>query len=222
MRLSKFVMLIGVAAHAGASLAADCAPQRVVRIVTADASPSLPADHWARLPKTLYRVGSKFARIEEQPDPENGIHGLIVVNAPDSWIVNLEDGTGQHVVDPDTEPQVRAPILHKEGWPESFPAEFEDLEFGCEMAFFTERGSPVTQFSDPKVTMVKQAYGIGIWKLVLVRETGARVPNALFLFQNDDIVFALKYLEYAQLAGTDMRLFDKPEGVEYVEHGPPS
>ena len=43
------------------------------------------------------------------------------------------------------------------------------------------------------------------------------MPKTLFLLENDDIVFALRYLEYTELASTDMRLFDKPESVEFVD-----
>jgi hypothetical protein len=36
-------------------------------------------------PKTFWRAGTGYARIEEAADPENHIHGLAVIAEPDAW-----------------------------------------------------------------------------------------------------------------------------------------
>ncbi len=36
-------------------------------------------------------------RSEEAPDPANHIHGLIVTAEPDTWMVNLDNGTGKQI-----------------------------------------------------------------------------------------------------------------------------
>jgi len=51
--------------------------------------PDIPARSFATKPKVMYRAGTRYCRTEEAPDPENGIHGLAIVNEPDFWLVNL-------------------------------------------------------------------------------------------------------------------------------------
>src|SRR5215813_14036174 len=91
--------------------AAECAPEKMVRIVTRDATPGIDPQSFPALPKTLYRLGNGRGRVEEMPDPARSVHGLIVVNEPDGWIVNLHDKTGRHLVDPGSSLIFRAPIL---------------------------------------------------------------------------------------------------------------
>ena len=59
-------------------------------------------------PKVLYRSGRLHLRDEQPPDPDQGRHMLVVVSAPDVWIVNRADATGRHFVDPDPTPGVHA------------------------------------------------------------------------------------------------------------------
>ena len=51
-------------------------------------SPEVPGQSFAAKPKTLYRAGTGYCRTEELPDPEHGIHGLMIINEPDVWMVN--------------------------------------------------------------------------------------------------------------------------------------
>ena len=56
-------------------------------------SPDIPKDSFAAQAKRMYRAGSRYCRIEENPDPQNGIHGLVIVNEPDSYLINRLDKT---------------------------------------------------------------------------------------------------------------------------------
>jgi hypothetical protein len=38
-------------------------------------------------------------QIEELPNPEHGIHGLVIINEPDTWLVNLMTKAAKHQVD---------------------------------------------------------------------------------------------------------------------------
>jgi hypothetical protein len=195
----------------------QCQPEKMLRIVVRDESPTIPKGHFAGEPKTIYRLGSKLARVEEQPDTAQQLHGLFVVNEPDAWIVNLVKMTGQHVVD--TEPPFRTvfPLFPKEAWPPPFPAELERLEFGCEIAFFDGFKAPLTELSAPDGKMVKQAVGIGEWTLVLLRTRSEAPPSVVFLFRADKIVSIMRYLEYRPFQQPDMTLFQKPPGVAFTD-----
>src|SRR5262245_35832646 len=79
--------------------AADCTPHKMVRITYANVAPGLDPRSFAAQPKTLYRLGSKYGRIEERADAVRGVHGLVVVQEPDIWTIDLMKRVGQHIVD---------------------------------------------------------------------------------------------------------------------------
>src|SRR5438128_8769148 len=56
---------------------AACAPTRMLRIVTTVDAFGLPADHFVTQPKTLYRYGSMFGRVEEVFNKQTGLHLLV-------------------------------------------------------------------------------------------------------------------------------------------------
>lgn len=95
-------------------------------------SPDAPTGSFAAKPKTMYRAGSRYCRTEEAPDPEREIHGLLIINEPDYWIVNLMTKTGGHGVDTGPAFNCRMPIF-----PDTLGF---DLEFGHELDYFKNRG----------------------------------------------------------------------------------
>lgn len=198
---------------------AECSPAKLMKIVTEDRSPAIPSGNFASLPKTLYRLGSTYARIEEQRDVANNTHGLIVVNGRDSWIANLATGKGKHAVDPDETPAVRVPLFAAFASTPGFPRDLLDLEFGCETAFFQSRKSPELPLVGGSERRVKQAFGVGEWVAVLVRAERSTIPDTVFLFKGDHIVSAFKYTEYEE-GPPNLQLFTKPEGVAFEEMRP--
>jgi len=194
----------------------ECAPSKAVRIVSRPESAGIPADSFAALPKTVYRLGSKYLRLEELPDTANKIHGLVVTSAPDNWIVNLADHTGRHIVDPDPKGKVLVPLFPPGSFG-GFPKELSAIEMGCEAAFFDSMKSPKRALKGQGIEKIQQAVGVDGWKLVLVRNSGVSPPEVLFVFKGDEIVYALRYLSYEELPEVDMKLFSKPEGIEFSE-----
>jgi hypothetical protein len=80
-----------------ASLAmAQDAPKTMNRITVQLDGPEIPQDSFARKPKTIYRAGSRYCRVEEAADPEHNIHGLLILNEPNAWMVNLATKTAPH------------------------------------------------------------------------------------------------------------------------------
>jgi hypothetical protein len=201
------VLAVACAAHA----ISDCVPKGMVRIETADGSPGIPKDSFARKPKVLYRAGLRYARVEEMPDPEHGIHGLIVVSAPDSYLVNLADKTGRHIVDPDPLGKVRTPVL--QDLPAGTPIEFADLDFGCEVDFFAKRRAEQIPYEAVGRKLTKHVLTRDSWRLTLLTSATGSEPQAILLSQNDKVIFALSYLAYSWSPEMDPKLFLKPEGI---------
>ena len=196
-----------------------CIPKGMVRIETANMTPRIPQGSFASKPRVLYRAGRLFARIEEARDTEHGIHGLIVVHAPDSWLVNLDDRTGQHIVDPDPEPGVRTMVFQSEEMPSDFPTELSQLEFGCEVSFFSELKAEQTPHEAGGRKLTKHVATKGIWRLTMLTEPGDSRPQALLLSQHDKVVVALKYISYRENQEIDLKLFEKPPGIAFQEAG---
>ena len=74
-------------------------PKTMTKITTKVVEPK-PTSSFLAQGKTMWRAGTKYARIEEAPDTANGIHGLLIVNEPDAWMINLFEKSGRHMVDP--------------------------------------------------------------------------------------------------------------------------
>src|SRR5712692_8286049 len=115
---------------------ASCAPPRMLRIVTTVESPGLPADHFAGQPKTLYRFGNAYGRVEEVLNRQTGLHLLVIVSEPDIWVINRVNMSGQHMVDRGPSLDFRAPIV-----PGAKSERWKDLEFGCEEDFMKKAGA---------------------------------------------------------------------------------
>jgi hypothetical protein len=206
-----------VSAVSAVDLVAACAPERMVRIVVEDQSPSISRRDFAAKPKTVYRYQSKFARVEEAEDTAGHIHGLTVVSEPDSWIVNLMTGTGTHLIDRKEPYVIHLPVLGSYIKEESFPSELVGLEFGCEIEFFDRWKSPEEPLpNDPEGRLLKRAFGIGLWKAVMLRQAGIATPFMMFLFKGEDIVLTLRYTAYEFLP-PDPRLFERPSGVSFKD-----
>src|SRR5882724_1033467 len=61
--------------------------------------PEVPDQSFGAKPKVYFRAGTRYCRIEEEADPQNGIHGVMIINEPDVWMVNLLDKSAKHFVD---------------------------------------------------------------------------------------------------------------------------
>jgi hypothetical protein len=123
-------LLLAVAPYA--ALCAEPPPKVMTRIEVFLEGPDIPAGSFATKPKVMYRAGSQYCRIEEAPDPDNGIHGLLIINEPDAWMVNLLKKTAQHTVDHGPTFNCRLPI---------FPETERALEFGLEPEYFKAKGA---------------------------------------------------------------------------------
>jgi hypothetical protein len=141
--MRRIVTIVAVAILAYAARAQNPPPATMTKIEVRLQSPDAPEGSFATLPKTMYRAGDGYCRIEEAPDTKNGIHGLLIVNEPDAWMVNLLSNSARHVVDPGPTFYCHLPIFQDDkNNPASDPKmRISNLEFGRELQYFTAMGA---------------------------------------------------------------------------------
>ena len=199
----------------GGASTAEQPPKTMTKVEVVLQSPEVPADSFAAKPKVIYRAGDKYCRVEEAPDPAHGIHGLLIINEPDYWMVNLFAGTARHGLDPGPTFGCRLPIF-ADGAPESPDEEskqIRQLEFGLELEFFRSKGAiaekgPVLQTKDTMVYKVQ----VGTATLALFTYGTPERPLGV-LRQRGDKHDIFWYSGYGQLE-FDPKLFAKPENVK--------
>lgn len=189
---------------------ARCEPKHTLKIVVSVEDDALPADHFSRRPKTIYRSGRLFGRVEEELNPHNGRHMLVVVNAADLWIVNLADKTGQHAIDPGPSLSFRAPIVgdvDSDYW--------SNFEFGCELPFMQAVGTekPATPGSDERV--YEHSKEGATVQLVSVKGIPKRVS-----IETKERKLAFVYHSFEQITNADPALFERPSGIAFIEATP--
>jgi hypothetical protein len=189
--------------------AAPAAP--MIRLVTRDVSPDVPRGSFGAKPKTLYRLGEKYGRMEEEPDPAEGIHGLIVVSEPRVWMVNLANMTGQRITDPGPSFVFRAPIIPVT--PKGAPPPM--FELGLEYDFMKAHGAKpkkVVIGGKRQEALVAQ---VGGYVITLAGDRAAERPSRVKVEQKGKTLIELDYVEYARDLPPRMELFVPPPGVQF-------
>lgn len=185
-------------------------------------SPEIPKDSFAAQPKRMYRASSRYCRIEENPDLEHGIHGLLIMNEPHTWMINRLAKTARHMVDQGPTFNCRMPIFvdaEEIKSTEDLKKPLLQLEFGRELEFFrSQSGAPSPgPVMRGKATMV-YTVGAGDSQLFLFTGGDPEAPVAV-VRKNDKTREIYWYGEYTQLP-FDAKLFAKPEGVKIEEAQP--
>ncbi len=181
-------------------------------------SPAVLAGTFAAEPKTLYRSGEGHCRTEEVPDTAQGIHGLMIINEPDVWMVNRLTKTARHFVDPGPTFICRMPIFIDDQVKTAADTKnpLLELEFGQELEYFKRknaasqpgpvlRGKPTTVYT----------FGVGDSQLLLFTTGTPEQPWAL-VRQFQQMRETFWYNAYEQLP-FDPELFAKPTGVQIEE-----
>ena len=190
---------------------AECAPATMLKIVVVNASPGVEQGSAAAFPKTIYRLGASKGRWEEAPDRANGIEGIRIINAPDSWIVDPIDMAGTYRFDNSSGNRFRAPVLAWAGVP-GMPEEFE---LGCELEWL--EAQPDARWATVDVggrEMRNAAIDRGPYRINFTLDGPTGLPIAVGVFLGDELVHYLEYLEYRRIDPPNLRLFLPPSGVE--------
>ena len=195
---------------------ASCDPRGTFRIVTADMSPGVDQNSFAAKPKIAYRSGRLLARLEEQPDVAAGLHLLFVINAPDSWQINLIDKTGIHSVDHAESKDVHMPVFDSD--PKlGIPSELTALEFGCEQEFFADHDTTLLPNKSGSRELTMHRVTQGDWRITMLTEVGSDLPRAMMIAKSGKVVQMIRYLSYGHRDDFDAALFAKPSGIDYHE-----
>jgi len=199
-------MVMAVAILMSGDARAACAPEQMLKVVVPKS--------FAAQPKTVYRLGTKYGRVEEVPDRAQRIHGLMVVSEPDVWMMNLMSKTGQHVVDTGTPYHFHAPVLAGPDDPDFLRA----FEFGCELDYLKKKSSePPKPFDLNGRSLKAHMASEGDYMLVLVIDPDTQIPVVAMLYESGKIAVYFKYLVYETGLKPDLGLFSPPAGMKFTE-----
>ncbi len=192
-------------------------PKTMTRLVVRLESAEMKTGSFAAQPKTFYRAGARYCRVEEPDDPDNYIRGLVIMNEPDVWMVNLAARQGRHLVSPGAA-RCRLPIFTLEEVKSApdLKQPLLDLEFGRELQFFKKKAGqpqagPVLQGKPTNSYTVK----LGDAELLLFSSGTPEVPLAVIL-KKGVAEYTYAYDSYQQLP-FDAKLFSKPKDVKIRE-----
>ncbi len=207
-----------LACFVSCSLLAQQPPKTMTKMVVQLQGSDVPDDSFAAKPNTMWRAGTKYCRVEEQPDPEHGINGVIIVNEPETWMVNLADGTAKHMTDPGPTFNCRLPIFA--GWlsdlPEDAAKQVGGLQFGHEIEFFTAGGAKPLKGPELQ-SQQTTVYQINFGEVSLALFTYGTPERPLAVaFKRGDKHEILWYSDYGEV-DFDAKLFEKPIGVKIEE-----
>jgi len=192
-------------------------PKTMTKLVVRLESSEMKLGSYAAQPRTFYRAGTGYCRVEEADDPDNDRRGVVIMNEPHVWLVNLVTGQGRHLVSPGSTrcrlpiftlddvksaPDLRQPLL--------------DLEFGRELQYFKKKAGepqagPVLQGKPTNSYTVK----LGDAELLLYSGGTPEVPLVVILKKGAG-QYTYAYDSYTQLP-FDAKLFSKPEGMKIRE-----
>jgi hypothetical protein len=210
----KIWMIVLAMSVAGPAMATTCAPASLVHIVTTETTPGLDPASFDAQPKSLYRQGAKYSRLEEQQDDKNQIHGLAVISEPNIWMANLYDHTGRHIVDPNPAQTTEAQVFPDD----RISPKILDLEFGCEAAYIAANAPKVDRSEAiDGVTLDIHRVTDGMEAVEILTKPGAMTPLFARYYRSDKLVWAIRYDLYDVAAAPDPDMFTAPKGVKYVE-----
>jgi hypothetical protein len=210
--MNRFLPIIVGLLLCNAALAGPARP-RVIKIVSRFISPQISPDSFAAKPKTVYIAGDRYSRVEEEPDAAHGIHGLIIISEPDSWMINLLDHSGRHIVDPGPTFIIHHNILGREA-----PKEFASFEFGKEITFMrTHKAVSLASREIDHQRCEASQFTHGAYRIVLYATSDTRVPFQLEVYKDGKLDFEVRYISYQTDLPFDANLFKPPPGITIIE-----
>lgn len=212
LRMACAALPLLLAVPAAAEETAVCAPEKMMKIITTAEIPGASRDPFARAPKTIYRQGTRYGRVEEGFNPNTNLKLLIVVDEPHLWVTNLAVGKGQYIRDAGPTYNFRARLFGDGAVSTPFA---RSLEYGCEVEGMLRAGARPTDFRHPSLGQVKRLEaGRDNERVVLFTGRNDR-PLQLELHINDQLTYVLNYEDYQSGLELDKSLFKKPTGIEF-------
>lgn len=168
-------------------------------------------------------MGEKYNRSEEAPDPVSGIHGLIIINEPDAWIINLMDKTGTHMVDDGPTYVVHdcivSPRNKSQAELQAFKASsISEFEFDKEMEFLKKHKAKKSgSLSIDGVSCDRYELPIDGYLIDLFAKNRTEIPYQLKISKEQSQISYLRYDTYRTDLQPDLSLFKPPAGIEISE-----
>jgi hypothetical protein len=193
-------------------------PAMMTKMVVRLTGPGIRPGSHAALPKTIYRAGTHYARIEDPPDAQQRQEKVTIIAEPDAYSVNLIDKQGTHAIDRGDVNDLHLPIVLPFDPKHELP-ELDKLEFGGELAFFEQAGAtkttgPIINAKPTDAYVLKTAAG----EAKLVLREGSDIPVTLS-WPTKDGSYRYEYISYQDLR-FDPALFAKPAGIR-IKNIPP-
>ncbi len=193
---------------------AQCASVKMTKIIIRDTSPDVPRTSFAAKPKTLYRIGETYGRVEEEPDPDRNIRRLIIVSEPKIWIINLMDKTGRLMIDPGPSYVFRAPVIPLEGLGQEQP--LKDFEYGREYEFLhSHHATHGNEFLDGK-PYDKLYLSIDGFAISLLSHAGEERPYRVTIIKGQKLVLQVDYEYYKRDLDPQMALFEPSKNIQII------
>jgi hypothetical protein len=188
--------------------AAQAADDKMLYVEYKLSGKQIAADSFDAQTKKVWRVGQKYLRFDDAPNPQSKVHGLIIVAEPDIWIVDRNINQAQHTVDPGPNFKVHFPLFASEQ-----SEKLRQIEFGRELEYFRE--------NDARELPAQDVDGV---KCKVLRLDIEDREVTLFLKTNDiplqitvkspDYEYAMRFLRYEPDRKADKLLFQLPPGVQ--------
>ena len=193
-------------------------PATMTKMLVRLTAPGIKPKSHAALPRTIYRAGEHFARMEDPPDSHQGLEKVTIIAEPDAYSINLFGKTGTHAIDQGGDHDLHLPIVlpfdlkHQLG-------DLDRLEFGDEFDFFTH--AEATKQPGPLINAkATDAYHLGPAEgnATLIVKAGTKIPIKL-TWQMPDGTYSYEYTTFATVP-FDPKLFSKPAGIKLKEIPP--
>ncbi len=163
--------------------------------------------------RKLWRIGFRYVRLEEAPDPVEKIHGLIIINAPDTYLINRYTNSGKHIVDRAENTNVHVAVFQSADLPE----EVQALEMGHENDFFAKHNVPSTGVKIIEgIKCDVHRVTIRGFRLTLYKRRDIGTPLQVGI-QKGKIGYDVRYLKYQQNLSPDFSLFEVPRGARLID-----
>lgn len=190
-------------------------PETMTKMVVRVMGPGIKPGSFAALPRTIYRAGDRYARVEDPPDARQRMEKLTIIAEPDAYSLNVIEKKGTHALDRGGPSDIHLPVVlpfdpkHKLG-------ALDRLEFGSELEFFENAGA--TKQPGPIVNgKATDSYVLHTPEgpATLVVRAGTERP--IFIdWQTADGTYRYEYIEYDDVP-FNPALFAKPAGYEIKE-----
>jgi hypothetical protein len=142
-----------------------------------------------------------------------GVQLLFLIDAPNSWSIDLEKKVGEHAIDEAESKTVHAPVFADEGLPKEVAA----IEFGCEDAFIKDPATIHARLETSNGVALKYSVVSGPWKATLAYGEGAERPRSAVLSKDGKVVMAIKYVSYDTVPVVPEGFFAPPADVRITE-----